>query len=133
MRHPFAELGVAKTGIRSMARSLGLGEIAELPSSPCLSSRVETGIGITPSLLRLVHAAEKAVRASVGANAIRCRVRESGIVIEIDGESLSRLTEEQKGGITQLVGEVFAATGDGPAISLAPYRTGSAFLVKQVA
>ncbi len=62
VRHPYAELGVTKADIRNMAESLGLGEIASLPASPCLSSRVETGIRITPPLLRLIHAAELAVR-----------------------------------------------------------------------
>lgn len=133
VRHPFAELGIAKDGIRSMARSLGLGIIAELPSSPCLSSRVETGIGITPSLLHLVHAAENAVRASIGAGAIRCRIRRAGVVIEIDAATLSRLTQEQKQGVTQAVGAVLAAALEFPEVSLAPYRVGSAFLVKQIA
>lgn len=131
VRHPFAELNIAKRGIRAMARTLGLGDVAELPSSPCLSSRVETGIGITPALLRLVHAAENAVRARIDANAIRCRVRQAGIVIEIDAETLSRLTTEQKQDLTRAAGAVFAAEGRAPALGLAAYRVGSAFLVKQ--
>lgn len=133
VRHPFAELGVAKDGIRSMAQSLGLGAIAELPSSPCLSSRVETGIGITPSLLRLVNVAENAVRARISAGAIRCRIRRAGVVIEIDADTLSRLSQEQKQDLTQVVGTVLAAALEFPEVSLAPYRVGSAFLVKQIA
>lgn len=134
VRHPFVELGVAKVDIRSMARVLGLYEIADLPSSPCLSSRVETGICITPAILRLIHAAESAVYAAgINANSVRCRVRERGIVIEIDGESLSRLTAEQKCDIAQTVGSIFASADEIPTISLAPYRVGSAFLVNQIA
>lgn len=133
VRHPFAELGVAKADIRSMARVLGLHEIADLPSSPCLSSRVETGICITPAVLRLIHAAESAVRACISANSVRCRVRERGIVLEIDALSLSQLTAEQKCDIAQTVGSIFASAGEAPTISLAPYRVGSAFLVNQIA
>ncbi len=133
VRHPFADLGIAKDSIRTMARSLGMGTIAELPSSPCLSSRVETGISITPSLLQLVHAAENAVRARISAGAIRCRIRRVGVVIEIDAATLSRLTHEQKQGITQAVGALFAAALKYSNVSLAPYRVGSAFLVNQIA
>jgi pyridinium-3,5-biscarboxylic acid mononucleotide sulfurtransferase len=130
VRHPFAELGISKDGIRSIARSLGLGAIAELPPSPCLSSRVETGIGITPSLLRLVHVAENAVRARISASAVRCRIRRAGVVIEIDAATLLRLTQEQKQNVTQAVSAVLAAPLKFPEVSLAPYRIGSAFLVK---
>lgn len=130
VRHPYAELGVTKADIRNMAESLGLGEIASLPASPCLSSRVETGIRITPPLLRLIHAAELAVRGRVAARSIRCRLRKSGVVIEIDGETLSRLTATQRDDMLQAATRVFAGEDDPYPISLAPYRVGSAFLHK---
>ncbi len=132
VRHPFAELGVTKEDIRRMARSLGLGDTAEMPSSPCLSSRVETGISISPTLLRLVHAAENEVRARINAGAIRCRIRRAGVVIEVDAPTLSRLTFEQKQALTQAVSALFTTALNQPEISLAPYRVGSAFLVKQI-
>ena len=89
--HPYAELGIGKDGIRSMARSLGHGEMSELPSSPCLSSRVETGIAITPQLLKQIHAAENEVRRITGAKVMQCRYRQGRIVIEIGDGVLSRL------------------------------------------
>ena len=130
VHHPFAELSIAKAGIRAMARQLGLGDTAAIPSSPCLSSRVETGISITPALLGRVHAAESAVRTRIAADSIRCRVRKAGIVIELDAGSLARLSGAQKQELTAAAGKAFAA--DGP-VSIAPYRVGSAFLVKQSA
>lgn len=51
----------------------------------------------------------------------------------IDAATLSRLTQEQKQGLTQAVGAVLAAALEFPEVSLAPYRVGSAFLVKQIA
>ena len=132
VRHPFAELGFTKEARRRLARALGLAETAEMPSSPCLSSRVETGIRITPSLLRLVDAAEKEVRAAIDANAIRCRIRSTGVVIEVDDQTLSELTGEQKETLTQAVKVVFNKGLVHPEISLAAYRVGSAFLVKQI-
>ena len=54
VRHPFVEARHRQAGacVRSRATS-GLGEVAELPASPCLSSRVETGIAIDPVVLAL--------------------------------------------------------------------------------
>lgn len=128
VRHPLAELGIKKAGIRDMARYLGFGVMAELPASPCLSSRVETGIAITPSLLGSIHAVEMAVRERIEASSIRCRVRESGIVIEIDGRTLSRLTSAQRESLIEAAARVFATEGSSFPIVLAAYRVGSAFL-----
>jgi uncharacterized protein len=75
VRHPFVEAGLRKSDVRVLARSLGLGEIAELPASPCLSSRVETGIAIDPAILALVHGAEQLLTRSLQPKTVRCRVR----------------------------------------------------------
>ena len=48
---PFAVHIPLPESVRALARHLGLGEVAELPASPCLSSRVETGIAIDPLVL----------------------------------------------------------------------------------
>ena len=48
VRHPYVEAGVGKEGVRALARALGLGDLAELPASPCLSSRIETLMAIDP-------------------------------------------------------------------------------------
>ena len=41
-----------------MASELGLSELSSLPSSPCLSSRVETGIRIDPEDLEAIDVME---------------------------------------------------------------------------
>ncbi|HYC36096.1 MAG TPA: hypothetical protein VEC19_06720 [Usitatibacter sp.] len=123
-RHPFVDLGIRKSTIRAIAREVGLEGIAEIPASPCLSSRVETGIRITPPLLARIEAAELAVRSHVEAKAVRCRVRAKGIVIEIEEAVLAVLDEARRGDIAQAVAEIF-----GQAPTFAPYRNGSAFLV----
>ena len=95
VRHPYVEAGFDKAAVRALARDLGLGEeIAELPAAPCLSSRVETGISIAPETLDFIHAVERLVGSSLGAEAgrgraVRCRVRGSGIVVELDFVELS--------------------------------------------
>ena len=75
VRHPFVEAGLRKSDVRALARQLGLGEVAELPASPCLSSRVETGIAIDPAVLALVHATEQLVAQALQPKTVRCRVR----------------------------------------------------------
>jgi len=124
-RHPFVNVGVDKRMIRAIARELGLGEMSEIPASPCLSSRVETGIAINPAMLRRIEAAEAAVRARIIAPAIRCRVRASGIVIEVDAAALERADEGARAQAAEAVGAIF-----GMQPTFAPYRNGSAFLVK---
>lgn len=125
-RHPFVEAGVGKAAIRAMARALGLGGLAEIPASPCLSSRVETGIAIEPAMLARIDAAEQAVRARVDAAAVRCRLRASGVVVEIEAAALARLDEAARGDIAAAVALHF---GNGATPRLEPYRVGSAFLV----
>ena len=123
-RHPFVEAGIDKGTIRAIARTIGLGDLAEIPASPCLSSRVETGIRIDSRMLRSVEAAEIAVRPYVPATAaVRCRVRAGGIVVEIDEAVLDSLDAARRKLISQQVAKAF-----GREPTLAPYRMGSAFL-----
>lgn len=128
VRHPFVEAHIGKADIRSLARVLGLGALAELPASPCLSSRVETGIRIAAPMLRKIDAAERVLRESTGAAAVRCRVRRSGVVIEVDEDVLSRLSAGEQVRLGERVGELFQLNGAAQTPTFAPYRMGSAFL-----
>jgi uncharacterized protein len=127
VRHPFIESGFSKLAVRALARELGLDEVAELPASPCLSSRVETGIRIEPRLLGFVHSVEKLLREELTPQTVRCRVRAAALVIELDPASLSRLSVERQ---AELIRRIAART-DAPALPVAfeNYRNGSAFLV----
>ena len=120
VRHPFVEERIGKGIIRAMARELGLGDLAEIPASPCLSSRVETGIRIEVPMLRRIDAVETAVRALTSATAVRCRIRASGVVIEVDAAALESLPREQ---VSRVVAEIAGARP-----TFEPYRVGSAFL-----
>jgi uncharacterized protein len=130
VRHPLVEAGIDKAGVRSIARILGLAEIAELPASPCLSSRVETGVRISAPMLSRINEAEQVVRANTSARDVRCRVRATGVVIELNSEALVALTPEARWTLARSVQDCFTGS---PAIharqpSFEPYRTGSAFL-----
>jgi uncharacterized protein len=136
VRHPFVEAAFSKAMVRALARDLGLGAVAELPSAPCLSSRVETGIRIEPETLAFIHAVERLVGedltvtgAKSGAKrAVRCRVRATGIVVELDAQSLASLPEAAQVDLgRRIAAQAPDRLSDAP-VSFAPYRTGSAFL-----
>lgn len=128
VRHPFVEAGVDKTGVRSLAQRLGLGDIAELPAAPCLSSRIETGIGIDPLMLKLVHETEKLVAARLHPQTVRCRVRAKGVVIELDKIALDQIDTVQRDVLVRQIAALFSDAGFNYGVSFAPYRVGSAFL-----
>jgi uncharacterized protein len=122
--HPFVEADLDKAAVRGLARAFGLHDLAELPASPCLSSRVETGIPIRRADLTAIDAAERLVAERLAAATVRCRVRGQGVVIELDAAALERLDSSAR---EQLTAEV-AAQWHGAPVSFAPYRMGSAFL-----
>lgn len=132
VRHPFVEAAMDKEAVRGLARALGLDHVAALPAQPCLSSRIETGIAIAPELLGLVHDVEEAVRARVTPGAtVRCRVRKAGVVIELDERVLATLDPPTRAALVAharglVVDRDLASLP--PAVELAPYRMGSAFL-----
>ena len=128
VRHPFVEVGANKEAVRCMARTQGLGGVAELPAAPCLASRVETGIGIDAAMLALVHASERLVGAALGARTVRCRVRATGVVLELDAHTLGGVGAAQRAELAAQVAGLFAHAGHAPTVGFAPYRNGSAFL-----
>lgn len=128
VRHPYVEAGLTKSAVRRLAAHLGLGDIAELPAAPCLSSRVETGLPIQPATLGVIHAAEKLVAAALSPRTVRCRVRAAGIVIELDPGALSGLRPEIERDLRRSLDRLLAESGVSAPVAFAPYRTGSAFL-----
>ncbi len=134
VRHPFVEAGYSKSAVRALARTLGLRDIAELPSAPCLSSRIETGIRVEPEVLAFVHHTEQLVAAKLGTEggaqrSVRCRVRATGVVVELDPASLARFDDADRAALQQLIGAAAPTRLAGRPIGFAPYRVGSAFLV----
>ena len=121
VRHPYIEAEMHKAAVRALARRLGLREVAELPSAPCLASRVETGLRVEPETLARIDAVETWARSAFALETVRCRRRREGFVIEVDALSLSRLDPAvlQAGAAVLLEGKV-------PLIE--PYRRGSAFV-----
>ena len=61
VRSPLAEVGMTKAAIRAASRELGL-PTWDAPAAPCLSSRVQYGLTITPSRLKQVEEGEAYLR-----------------------------------------------------------------------
>lgn len=131
VRHPYVEAEIQKAGVRALARELGLGGLAELPASPCLSSRIETTIPIDPEALRLVHQVEQLVSDRLRPQIVRCRVRSTGLVIELDDASFKRF-RETKSDLSNEVEGLLKAANRASSIAFAPYRMGSAFVGARV-
>src|SRR5262249_12016446 len=127
VRPPYVEAEIEKAAVRALARQLGLGGLAELPASPCLSSRIETAIAIDPQMLSFVHQVEQLVSERLRPQTVRCRVRSTGVVIELDGASFERLLEAEPG-LRNAIERLLKASNRASSVSFAPYRMGSAFL-----
>ena len=129
VRHPFVEAGIAKEEIRSIARHLGLDDLAELPGAPCLSSRIETGIVIEVNILNAVNRTERLLERQLAPKTVRCRVRRNGVVIELDPETLARLTPALRQELEAKIIAHFDPFSDcHREIQFASYKMGSAFI-----
>ncbi|CDX57704.1 Pp-loop domain protein [Mesorhizobium plurifarium] len=130
VRHPFVEAGMSKADVRALAAAHGLTNLAELPSAPCLSSRVETSLRIEPQTLRAIDQVETLLRGELSPETVRCRVRRAGIVVELDQPTLSCLSEDSR---ARLSHQICAAFGGPRPVHFQAYVRGSAFLREQSA
>lgn len=123
VRHPLVEAGIDKATVRALAAEEGLDDLAELPASPCLSSRIETGMPVTVGRLRLVLEVERLLRREFPQATARCRLRASGVVVELDEATLAGLADP--GALGRRIAE---AQGLDEPVAVAAYSRGSAFL-----
>ena len=128
VRHPYVEVGIDKAMIRDTAKLLELNDLADLPASPCLSSRVETGIPIRGRWLEAIDDIEQQIRQSYQVDTIRCRIRQEGVVIEMSSGQLSQLSDSQRYEIQAMVRNVFPAGISQHQVHFEEYRMGSAFV-----
>lgn len=125
VRHPYVEAGIGKERIRAMARRLGLAE-ADLPASPCLSSRLYTGTRVTPTRLASVHAGEEILRAA-GFDVVRCRRRDAVVLVEVpesDRARIDRTTLDAAAAAMRAVDPEITAVE----VDTRPYRPGQAVI-----
>jgi pyridinium-3,5-biscarboxylic acid mononucleotide sulfurtransferase len=128
VRHPYVEVGVDKPGVRSIARELGLADVADLPAAPCLASRIETGIAVAPSMLTLVNRVERDLTDLLHPEVVRCRIRAGNITVELDETTLGRMSTGERETVQHRVAKAWHGFGGDRPVELLPYRRGSAFL-----
>lgn len=125
VRHPYVEAGVDKSAIRALAHERGR-SWHDLAAAPCLASRLYTGTVVTPSLVRAVDRGETHLRAALGVDVVRCRIRADEVLVET-AQPLAGLTDDL------LVTTLAAMRAAHPALTgiradPLPYRPGRAFL-----
>lgn len=119
VRSPLAELGITKEQVRTLSRELHL-PVWDKPASPCLASRVPTGVLIVPSLLSRIEKAED-VLAALGFKNFRVRHHGDVARIELPEDALAAAVEQR----VAIVEGVRAAGYKFVSIDLAGYRSGS--------
>jgi uncharacterized protein len=92
VRSPLAEAGLDKATIREAARVLGLPNW-NAPAAPCLSSRVQYGLQITPARLRQVERAEAVLRDLGVTGDLRVRHRGDFARIEVEAGWIPKLVD----------------------------------------
>jgi uncharacterized protein len=127
VRHPYVEARMDKAAVRALAQAMGLADLAALPAAPCLSSRLETGIDVTPERLRLVHAVERLVSARMNPATVRCRLFHDGIAIQLDPASLEAVQGTAGVPLREAIADLLSERGQRAALRFEPYRMGSAF------
>jgi len=123
---PLADAELTKDDIRGLMRTFNL-PLADKPASPCLSSRLMTGVAVTPEKLRHVEEIESILRAR-GVRVVRVRIHEEGqrafLRIEADPAELEKVLAARE----SLLAAGSARGYHRVLLDLAGYRTGGALL-----
>jgi uncharacterized protein len=90
VRHPLQEAGFTKADVRALAREWDL-PTWDKPASPCLSSRLVPGLGVTPERTARIEAGEAFLK-SLGLRECRVRLHEGELArIEVPAAEIARL------------------------------------------
>ena len=120
VRSPLAEAGMTKAEIRAASRELGL-TTWDAPAAPCLSSRVQYGLRITPSRLKQVEQGESFLRELGVAGDLRVRHHDDVARIEVEPSWVPWVEERRETITARLVALGFARVEIDPR----GYRRGS--------
>jgi uncharacterized protein len=127
--HPFILAQIEKKIVRQLASELGLGELSTLPSSPCLASRVQTGIPVTADLLNKIDKMERIIKKIIPGADIRCRWMLNNLSIQFNEPKLKNINNEIKKLITSKAAEIFSIKNT--SIEFNQYVKGSAFILNK--
>jgi uncharacterized protein len=125
VRAPLKEAGLTKAEIREYSARLGL-PTSDKPQMACLSSRIPYGEAVSPEKLRMIEAAENALR-DLGFHDVRVRHHElkngSLARIELGPDELARIF--QNGASAKVVTACKTAGYSHATVDLEGYRRGS--------
>lgn len=118
---PLAEAGMSKQDIRDRSRVHGL-KTWDLPSMPCLASRIPYGVGITEEAFRKIEQAEDFIR-GLGVRTFRVRHHDNLARIEVSSDEFSSfLSVEFMEAIHSRLREIGYQY---VALNLVPFKSGS--------
>tara|TARA_B110000459_G_C16587841_1_gene484607 strand:- start:128 stop:949 length:822 start_codon:yes stop_codon:yes gene_type:complete len=129
VKHPFILAKIEKKIVRQLASEIGLGELSELPSSPCLASRVETGIPVTSDLLNKIDKMERIIKEIIPGADIRCRWMLNNLSIQFNEPKLKTINDELKNLISSKATKIFSIRNT--SIEFKEYVKGSAFILNK--
>ncbi len=121
VRSPLIEARLAKAEIRALSRALDL-PTWDKPAMPCLSSRIPYGTPVTPEALRMIEAAEAALR-RLGFREVRVRHHGTLARIEVPRADLPRLLSPEIA--DEAVAAITAAGYREVTVDLRGFRSGS--------
>lgn len=122
VKSPLAEAGLGKQDVRYLARRLAP-EVAAVPSSPCLLTRLPYDTPVDDEMLARLEEAELYMRETVGVSKVRVRVHGDVARIEVAPEERHLFFS---GSVMDDVDEVFRRLGFGHvALDLKGYQHGS--------
>ncbi len=117
---PLAEAGYTKDRVRAEAHDLGI-PIWDAPAAPCLSSRLQYGLSVTPERLSQVEGGEAFLRKVGVVGDLRVRHRGQEARIEVAESEFAKVRE-----VGNLIVEEFSRIGfPQVTLSLAGYQRGS--------
>lgn len=121
VRSPLAEAELTKDDIRALSRALGL-PTADIPSSPCLASRISYGLEVTAQRLKQVDEAEAFLR-DLGFVEFRVRHHDRVARIEVPPGEIERLAGEPVR--SQIVDKLKSLGFQFVAVDLQGFRSGA--------
>ena len=121
IRSPLAEAKLTKHDIRTLSRKLRL-ETADVPSSPCLASRLAYGLQISEERLNQIEKAEDFLR-MLGLVEFRVRHHDTIARIEVHQEDFKKITAEPNR--SQIIKKLKSLGFKYVAIDLQGFRSGS--------
>lgn len=120
VRSPLAEVGLTKSEVRDASRALRV-PTWDAPAAPCLSSRVQYGLQITPARLQQVELAEAYLRELGVRGDLRVRHRGGAARIEVEPAWIAWAEQHRETITTRLTALGFAHVDVDPR----GYRRGS--------